>query len=202
MITVLNVLPRDPKVSAQDLRKQGLIPAVFYGHKEKATSVAVDLGAFEKVFRAAGETTIITLKGVDGDKESLVRDVQRDPVTNRPLHADFYVLEKGKKITISIPLEFVGASPAEKAGYIVVKALHELEIEVAPAELPQHLEVDISKMANVGDHMTAADVKLPPSGVLKTDAEEIVVSVTTFEEEKEQQAPAPAAVTPETPAKE
>ncbi len=181
----LEIKPRDSKESNDDLRSSGRIPAVLYGPKEAATPIAIDAKVFGKLFKDAGETTIIKLKGLGEEKDTLIHDVQRHPVTDLPLHADFYVLEKGKKIEISIPLEFVGQAPAEKAGHIVVKALHEVEIEVSPAELPQHLEVDISTLENVGDHLTAAQIKLPPSAELKTDPEEIVVSVTAFVEEKE-----------------
>lgn len=195
----LAVNARDSKESAETLRNRGFIPAIFYGPKEASTSIAVDVKQFERIFREAGETTIITLKGMDSDKETLVRDVQIHPVTDKPLHVDFYVLEKGKKIEIKIPLEFTGVAPAEKAGHIVVKALHEVEIEVAPAELPKHLEVDISKLENVGDHIVAAQIKLPPSAVLKTNGEEIVASVTAFVEEKiEAPAPVEGAATPAT----
>ena len=180
----LDIKPRDSKESNESLRASGRIPAVLYGPKEDATSVAIDAKVFGRLFKEAGETTIIKLKGVGDDKDTLIHDVQLHPVTDVPLHADFYVLEKGKKIEIKIPLEFVGAAPAEKAGHILVKALHEVEIEVAPAELPQSLEVDISKLENVGDHILASQIPLPPSAELKTDAEEIVVSVTAFVEEK------------------
>ena len=167
-----------------------MVPAVLYGPKEAPTAVSINAKEFDRVFRTAGETTIIILKGLGEDKETLIKDVQFHPVTDMPLHADFYVIEKGKKVTVSIPLEFVGNSPAEKAGHILVKAVHEVEIEVAPAELPQHLEVDVSKLENVGDHVLAKDIKLPTSAELQIDADEIIVSVTEFVEEK---APAPAA---------
>ncbi|HWO07487.1 MAG TPA: 50S ribosomal protein L25 [Candidatus Paceibacterota bacterium] len=180
----LEIRQRDAKTSPDDLRAQGTMPAVLYGPKEDATAIAIDSQAFERLFKEAGETTIIKLKGVGDEKETLIHDVQWHPVTGKPLHADFYVLEKGKKIEINIPLEFIGQAPAEKAGHIIVKALHEVEIEVAPAELPQHLEVDISKLENVGDHITAKEIKLPPSAELKTNPEEIVVSITEFVEEK------------------
>jgi len=187
----LDVQARDAQQSSDDLRKKGFTPAVFYGPKEESTPISINTREFERIFKQAGETTIITLKGVNGDKETLVRDVQFHPVTDAPLHADFYVLEKGKKIEINVPLEFVGEAPAEKAGHIVVKALHEVEIEVTPAELPHHLEVDISTLANVGDHILASQIPLPSSAELKTGADEIVVSVTAFVEEKIE-APAPA----------
>jgi large subunit ribosomal protein L25 len=180
----LDVSTRDSKESTEALRARGSVPAVFYGPKEAAMPIAIDAQKFEHIFRQAGETTIVTLKGAGADKDTLIHDVQFHPVTGKPLHADFYVLEKGKKITINVPLEFEGVAPAEKLGHIIVKALHEIEIEVAPQELPHNLPVDLSKLENVGDHISAADIKLPPSATLLTSPEEIIVSVTEFKEEK------------------
>lgn len=184
MTLTLTVETRDASVSVDTLREGGKVPAVFYGPKEAATPVVMDMLAFEKIWREAGETTLVKLVGPFGEKETLIQDVQRHPLTDKPLHADFYVLEKGKKVEINVPLEFEGQAPAEKNGHILVKALHEIEIEVAPAELPHHLVVDISTLENVGDHIVAGQVKLPPSAELLTGADEIVVSVTAFEEEK------------------
>lgn len=192
MIVTLEVEKRDSKESGAELRQKGAVPAVFYGPKEAATPIAINGRRLASVWKEAGETTIITLRGAGEDKDTLIKDVQTDPVTGALVHVDFYVLEKGKKITLNIPLEFVGEAPAEKAGHVISKALHEIEIEVEPKELPQHLDVDLSVLANVGDHITAADIKLPPSATLLTGAEEIVASVTEHIEEKEE-APAPAA---------
>ena len=179
----LEIKPRGD-ASTDDLRAQGVMPAVFYGPKEDATPIAINTRAFQRLFKEAGETTLVKLKGVGDDKDTLIHDVQWHPVTDTPLHADFLVLEKGKKVTLNIPLEFVGAAPAEKLGHIVTKVLHEVEIEVAPHEIPQHLEVDLSKLENVGDHISAKEIKLPSSAELKTDADETVVSITAFVEEK------------------
>ena len=165
---------------------------MFYGPKEAPVAISIVTKSLEQIWKNAGETTIITLKGVGADKDTLIRDVQIHPVTSKLMHADFYVLEKGKKIEISVPLEFVGSAPAEKLGHILVKALHEIEIEVAPAELPHNLEVDISSLENVGDHITAGDIKLPPSATLITHAEEIIASVTAFVEFKEEVIPTEA----------
>ena len=190
----LDVQPRSAKDAPDVLRAKGVVPAVFYGPKETSTPIAVDARKLEHIWKAAGETTIIALEGVGEKKETLIHDVQFHPVTGRLLHADFYVLEKGKKIEISVPLEWVGSAPAEKAGHIIVKALHEIEIEVAPAELPHNLPVDLSKLVTVGDHITAAQIPLPPSASLITEPEEILVSVTEFKEEKEEITPAPETV--------
>ncbi|MBI5457463.1 50S ribosomal protein L25 [Candidatus Kaiserbacteria bacterium] len=190
----LEVKPRVENESADTLRKLGAVPAVFYGPKEAATPISVDARKLAHVWREAGETTIVTLKGLGEDKDTLIHDAQFNPVTGALLHADFYVLEKGKKIKIKVPLEFEGVAPAEKAGHIVVKALHEIEIEVAPAELPHHLSVDLVKLENVGDHITAAQIALPGSASLITHGEEIVASVTEFKEEKEEITPAPETI--------
>lgn len=190
---VLEVKARDDKQSTEELRASGLIPAVFYGPKETAQAVALDARKIESVWREAGETTIVTLKGVGADKDTLIRDIQVHPVSGAILHVDFYVLEKGKKVEIAVPLEFDGEAPAEKLGHIIVKTLHEIEIEVAPAELPHELHVDISGLENVGDQVLASDIKLPPSATLVTAADEIIVSVTAFEEYKEQEVPTEAA---------
>lgn len=180
----LEIKPREANESTETLRKRGVMPAVLYGPKEKATAIAIDALKFGRLWKEAGETTVITLKGVGDEKETLIHDVQFHPVTSAPLHADFYVLEKGKKIKIKVPLVFTGVAPAEKAGHIVVKSLHEIEIEVVPAELPHNLPVDISVLANVGERITANQIKLPPSATLITHATEIVASVTEFKEEK------------------
>jgi large subunit ribosomal protein L25 len=179
----LEIKPRGD-ASNEDLREQGVMPAVFYGPKEDATPIAINVRAFERLFKEAGETTLVKLKGIGEDKDTLIHDVQWHPVSDKPLHADFLVLEKGKKVTLNIPLEFVGSAPAEKLGHIVTKVLHEVEIEVAPHEIPQHLEVDLSKLENVGDHIAASEIKLPASAELKTAADETVVSITAFVEEK------------------
>ena len=190
----LEVKPRDAKESAEVLREQGIVPAVFYGPKEGTTPISINAQKLESLWKSAGETTIITLKGVGEDKDTLIHDAQFHPVTGKLLHVDFYVLEKGKKVKIKVPLEFTGVAPAEKSGNIVVKALYEIEIEVAPQELPHNLPVDISSLVNVGDHIVAKDVKLPPSAPPIANPDEIVVSVKEFKEEPVEIAPAPETV--------
>lgn len=187
----LKVEKRDAKRSPDSVRAGGHIPAVLYGAKQESTPIAVSRAEFERLFRAAGETTVVTLEGLGDGKDTLIHDVQFHPVTGVPLHVDFYALEKGKKVELNIPLEFAGQAPAEKVGHIVVKALHEIEIEVAPNEIPHSLSVDLSALENVGDHIVASQIKLPASATLITDPEEIVASVTEFKEEKEE-APAPS----------
>ncbi len=186
----LEVEKRDTTESTDDLRKRGFAPAVFYGPKEDATPIMINARKLESLWKAAGETTVIKLSGAGHDLDTLIKDIQVHPVTGQILHADFYALEKGKKVEIAVPLHFVGEAPAIKLGFVISKALHEIEIEVAPAELPHALEIDLSVLANAGDHITVGQIKLPPSAVLKIGADEIVASVTAHVEEVE---PEPAA---------
>ncbi len=187
----LEVRSRDAKESTATMRERGVVPAVFYGPKEAATPIAIEARLLERVWKEAGETTIVKLGGIGEPKDTLIHDVQFHPVTGRVLHADFYVLEKGKKVKIDVPLEWEGMAPAEKAGHFFVKALHEVEIEVAPAELPHHLMVDLGVLAEVGNRILVGDIKLPASATLITPADEIVASVTEFKEEKVEIEPAP-----------
>ena len=203
----LVVTARDNKEKPEALRAKGLIPAVFYGPKEASTSIAVDAVVFDKLWQSAGESTIVTLTGVGGKKDTLIHAVDFHPVTGAIEHADFYVIEAGKQLEVSIPIEFVGVSPAEKVGGVVVKVLHEIPIKVAPNELPQHFTVDVSTLENIGDHITVGDIVLPPSATLEIDAHETVVSITEAKEEEpepvvaaegEAAAPAEGEATPET----
>jgi large subunit ribosomal protein L25 len=179
----LKVEKRDP---AQKLL-EGLIPAVFYGPKEEATSVSVNKKDFEKLWKEAGESSIISLEGVGDLKDSLIQDVQVHPVSGQVLHADFYVIEKGKKLTVSIPLEFIGTSKAVKdLGGTLVKALHEIEVEVLPKDLPQHIEVDIEALVDFDSHISVKDLKLPSGVEVLTEPDESVASVSAPREEEEE----------------
>jgi large subunit ribosomal protein L25 len=163
------------------------MPAVFYGKKEESTPVSVSFAEFEKVWKKAGETAVVTLQTEKGDVEALIHEVDLDPVTETPRHADFYVFEKGHKIKVNIPLEFVGVAPAVKdLGGILIKVLHEVEIEAMPKDLPQKLDVDVSSLATFENQILAQDIKLPAGVTLVEDATEVVALVSMPKEEKEE----------------
>lgn len=200
----LEVKTRGAGESADSVRDGGFVPAVLYGPKDPSQSVLIDIRRLEHVWKEAGKTSVVRLAGLGEEKDTLIKDVQTHPVTGRILHADFYALEKGKKVQIAVPLEFIGEAPAEKAGHIIVKALHAIEIEVTPQDLPHNLPVDLTQLKEVGDHISAAQIALPQSATLLTNGEETIASVTAFVEEKEPEpaAPAEAAVEGATPALE
>lgn len=188
----LTVEKRDGKHSPKSLRGKGVLPAVIYGRKEESTPIALSRKDFEKVFRAAGESTVITLKGLGEEKDALINDVDFDPVTGEALHADFYAIEKGQTVTVAVPLEFDGVSPAVKdLGGILVKVMHELEMEVLPKDLPHAIHVDISALTALDSQIKVADLKLPASANISVDLDEVVAMISVAQEEPEEPA-APA----------
>lgn len=180
---------RNKAIKPAEIRKAGNVPAVFYGKKEASTPISIREVDFLKIWKAAGESTVVTLDTPDGEKESLIHDVDLDPVTSKPRHADFYVFEKGHKVEVALPVEFVGTSAAIKdLGGSLVKVVHELKVEAMPKDLPHNIEVDISSLAQFGDQILAKDLKLPHGVELKISPEDVIATVAAPREEKEEEA--------------
>lgn len=174
----------------QAARRDGVLPAVVYGPKEEALALSLSYAEFEKVFKEAGESTIITLAGAGEGLDVLVQDVAYHPVTGAPLHVDLYAVEKGKKVQVNVPIEFVGEAPVLKLEGVLTKVLHEIEVEAMPKDLPHEIVVDVSGLADFEDHITVADLVVPAGVTILNDAEETVVSVAKAEEEPEEPAEA------------
>lgn len=186
----LAVTKRDGAKAPNTLRAEGFLPAVVYGRSEKSTPIAVDRKAFEKVFKAAGESTVITLTGLDGAKQALIQEVAVHPVNGAPVHADFYAIEKGQTVTVSVPLEFDGVAPAVKdLGGILTKVLHEVEMEVDPSELPHSIHVDVSKLAGLEDQIKLSDLSFPKSAKISIDMDEVVAMISVAKDEPVEEAP-------------
>jgi large subunit ribosomal protein L25 len=181
MLTI-TATPRDITKTGEEIRDAAMIPAIMYGPQMQPTSITIDAKAFGKVWREAGESTIVSVTGVGEQHDVLIHDVQVDALRSEPIHVDFYAFDKSKKLTATIPLEFIGVSAAEKAGASIVKVIHEIEIEVLPAELPSHIDVDLSKLVNIDDHITIADLPLPPSATTTLESTEIVVTAVEAKE--------------------
>lgn len=189
MIT-LTAEKRDLKADLGALRKAGKLPAVFYGPKEKSTPIVVLTKDFIKTFKKAGESSVVILKEGSNEHETLIHEVDVHPLTGAPRHADFYVIEKGKKVKVHVPLIYEGVSPAVKdMGGILVKVLRELEIEAAPKDLPHELRVDISSLVELSSVITAKSIKIPEGVTLVANPEEIVASIAEAKEEIEEVKP-------------
>lgn len=163
------------------LRAGGFLPANIYGKKIKSTAVQIDLKVFEKIYQEAGETGVVELK-VKGEKKTrpvLIQNLQVHPVTDLPLHADFHQISLKEKTTVEVPVELVGETPVEKEGVgILVTLLNSLEVEALPTDLPEKLEVDISKLEKIGDTVRVKDVKVEKKKVkILANENEIVAKI-------------------------
>jgi large subunit ribosomal protein L25 len=173
-------------------RVKGRLPVVVYGGKKETESFFVGMSEFKKIWDSAGESTIISLKTPGGDRDVLIHDSAFHPVTGLPLHADFYVIDSSKPIQIKVPLVFEGVSPAVKnLGAVLVKVLHELEIEVLPKNLPRNLSVDLSVLAEINSHVSVKNITLPESARALAKPDDIIVSAAPPKEEEIEEVVAP-----------
>ena len=170
----------------EKLRKAGKLPAVIYGPKEEGLSLTLDKGAFEKVLKQAGESSVITLTGLATPKEVLVQDVAFDARKGGIVHVDFYAVEAGKEITVDVPLEFVGEAPAVKLGGTLTKVLHEIEVTCTPGNLPQHITVDVTSLDTFEKQIHVKDLVVPKNVKIENDPEDVVALVQAVAEETEE----------------
>jgi large subunit ribosomal protein L25 len=185
IMTTLLVTRREDS-DKKTLKEKGLIPAVLYGRKTTSLPISVHLIDFKKVLKEAGSSTVITLKEGDEKHDVLIQEVQIHPITEQPYHVDFYVLEKGQTVSVSIPLEFIGEAPALDLGAQIVKVLHELDVEGKAKDLPSILTVDLSALTTIESTILVKDIMLPDGVTTTLDAEEVVVTVQMPEEEPEE----------------
>ncbi len=187
MIT-LSFEKRDVKSNLHKLRKSGKIPAVLYGRVQKSTSISVSEKDFMKIWKQAGETSVINLQGDGLSSEALIYATNRDPISGVFRHADFYAIEKGRKLRIKVPLIFSGVAPATKElGGIVIKVLHEVEIEAAPKDFPHSIEINLNSLVDFDSQILAKEIKVPSGVTLINALNEVVASVAKPVEEKEEE---------------
>jgi len=190
--TVLQISPREVTGKAtKRLRKSGIIPANISGHKEPSQTVQVEALAFEALKRAHAATSIITLRlsGSGRVQTALVRRVQRDPRSGKILHIDFSRVSLTERITMKVPLRFVGEAPAVKAeGGVLLHLLDTLEVECTASDIVDFIEVDISALTEIDSILHAEDAKLPENFTLITDPNEGIAKVAATRAEKVEEA--------------
>lgn len=161
------------------LRSKGILPAVIYGAKTDSLPVQVDYKDFMKILRQAGESTVISLLVNSEKKNVLIHDVKANPLNGQIIHADFYQVQLDKKIKSKIPLVFTGESGAVKnLGGILIKSIHEVEVEAFPQHLPRDIQVDISVLDTFENSVHLKDLKISPEVKIIGNLEEAVASVT------------------------
>lgn len=168
----LDVRTQQGKKAAQ-LRKQGLVPGIIYGHGFDPIMVQSEYNVIEKVVREAGKHTPVYAT-IDGKKKiTMIKDIDRDPVKSRIRHVSFHAVKANEAVTAEVPIRLVGEgeSEAEKAGLVVLQAIEDIEIKAKPADLPESLELSIIDLATTEDKLTLGDITLP-DGVEYADVEQ------------------------------
>lgn len=170
-----------------DIRKNGMVPAVVYGARVENTTISVPSVDFEKVLRVVGESNTLTLELKDKKVEVLIHEIQRDPIKGFLVHVDFLAIDVNKPIEVVVPIEFIGIAPAEKNGFgVLVKTLHEIEVEALPKDLPHSIEVDLITLENLDDQIRVEDIKAPKGVTIKTNGEEVIAIIAAIKEEVEE----------------
>lgn len=160
------------------LRKQGLLPSSVYGHGFDPVSIQMVDKEMEAIFSHAGESGLVELI-LDGKTlPILFRNPQYHPVMGTLCHIDCYKVNLKEKITTFVPIEFIGESDAVKAGKVLVEAVNEIEIEALPTDLPEKIEVDLSKLVDIDSEITVADLVIDRTKIeVKNDPAQVVVKV-------------------------
>lgn len=167
----------------KETKKEGFIPAVYYGAHAASTPIFVDRIEFTKILASEGSSSSVVLVTEHGNENVMIKDVQRHPVKDHIIHADFYVLEKGQKVHVKTPIEFTGESAAVKAGGVLVKVMHELSVEGDPTKLPHEFIVDLSMLATADSVIHVKDIKLPVGvDLYHVTEDDVIASISQAEE--------------------
>ncbi len=181
-LLTLTTVPRARK----ETKKDGFIPAVYYGSHSPSISVFIDAIEFKKVLAGAGESSSIELITATGTENAMIHDVQVHPVKGMPIHADFYLIEKGQKVHVKTPLEYIGESQAVKEGGVLVKVMHELSVEGEPSKLPHEFIIDLALLTAKDSVIKVGDIKLPAGVELyHVTADDVIASIAEAVEETE-----------------
>lgn len=169
----------------KESRGKGKLPGIVYGQGiQEPIPVFVVKEEFKKVFKEARETDFIDLAFGDDKKSVLIKDVETDPVSDEPIHIDFFAPRLDKPIEAKVPLVFAGESPAVKLGGVLVKVMHEISVKGLPKEIPHRIEVDLSLLKNLEDKVTVNDIKFP-SGIESLAKKEETIILATLPKKEE-----------------
>lgn len=160
------------------LRREGLIPAELYGHGLENLHLSVPAKEFNKVFREAGESTLINIVLGSDRRPAMIHDIARDPVSDEILNIDFHQVRLDERIKVKVPVNFTGDPPAvrEKGG-VLIKAMHEIEVEALPGNIPPALEAPLGKLTELNQSLYVKDLNTPEGIKLVVNPETVMATV-------------------------
>ncbi len=163
--------------NARKLRQAGSVPAVIYGHGREPQSLTINTRELDRLLSTISVSSTVIQLSIDGtNANTLIREIQRHPVKRTIVHVDFQELVAGEKITVSIPLRFVGTPEGVRlSGAILEEVMHQVHLKVDPSAIPDHIDVDVSQLS-IGHSIHVGELKLP-EGVTVLDDEDATVAV-------------------------
>jgi len=189
MITLSAKIRKNLGKKVKLLRKKEILPAVLYGHKIKNLNLELNFKEFEKIYKEAGESSLISLN-IEDEKQKflvLIHDIQFNPLTEKPIHVDFYQPLLEEEIEINIPIIFEGESKAVKElEGTLVKNISEVKVKAKPQSLPHEIRVNIDGLKTFEDNIKISDLRIPAGVKILREPEEIVTSVSPPEKIEEE----------------
>lgn len=163
---------------ARKLRAAGRVPGIIYGHAREPQPLSLPARELEKLLSTiAAGSTVVELALAGGTTRTLIREVQRHPFKKQILHVDFQELVAGEKVTVEVPLVFVGIPEGVRlSGALLEQILHSIEVLVDPASMPNHIDVDVTNLA-MGHSLHVRDIQLPPGLEVLTDEDATICAV-------------------------
>lgn len=162
----------------KNLRLEGELPAIVYGHNIEPISISLDYRVASKTLDEISPSSLVVLD-IEGEKHyTLVRDKQRNPVRRTIIHVDFQAVSLTETVRADVTITLVGIAPAiETYLGILVPSLEQLSIECLATNLPESIEVDISGLTEIGDNLLVRDITAPEGVEILNDPEDVVVVV-------------------------
>lgn len=173
--------------TARETRENGEVPAVVYGKDVPSTSVKVGTSEFIRLYREVGKSHVFTLNVEKKSYSVLIQELQKHPVTGKPLHIDFLTVDMKAEVHVHIPVILVGTSPAVIEGGQVHQSLESIEVKCLPKDIVDAFEIDISALDHMGKTLHISDMKIDAKKFhVISHAEEAVVTVHAPKKHKEE----------------
>ena len=161
---------------ARTLRQSGQIPGVIYGHARQPQPLSLNEREFNRLMEHVTASTVIEVEVGGKTSKTLIREIQRHPYKKQVLHVDFLELVAGEKVTVEIPIVYVGTPQGVRDGGILEQIKHELTVEADPTTLPEHIEVDVSGLT-IGHTLYVRDVRVPEGATVQDEPDSPVALV-------------------------
>jgi large subunit ribosomal protein L25 len=171
------------------LRRNGVIPATVYGKNVGPLAVQVDARHFQEIYRRAGRTRVIEVT-IPGEPmlAAFIHVIQRHPVSREIIHIDFHAVDLRIEVTIAVPIHLVGSSLLVQRGDAILnQAMTTIEVNALPANLPSHIDLDISGLDSFDKALFVSDLAVPEGTTISVDPEELIVNLSPVRAEVEEE---------------